>query len=268
MIDSMTVGAGDSQGMRSTERTLDSVLSRAFALLEVLGSEASGIGLAEMARRSGLPKATVHRLAAQLAELQVIDRVGTDYHLGQKLFELGTGTRHQELRDVAMPYLEDLYEAVRETVHLGVVDGGEVLYVERIAGRNSTAVPTARGTRRPLYCTAIGKAILAHSGPRVLATLVEGGLARQTPYTVVAPGLLNKELARIRETGLAFDREEYELGLTCVASPLLDAHGRGRAALSVSGPTTRFQPERIAAAVRTAALGLGRRWIAHRASSD
>ncbi|GAA1382178.1 IclR family transcriptional regulator [Pseudonocardia kongjuensis] len=254
--------------MRSTERTLDSVLSRAFALLEVLGSEASGIGLAEMARRSGLPKATVHRLAAQLAELQVIDRVGTDYHLGQKLFELGTGTRHQELRDVAMPYLEDLYEAVRETVHLGVVDGGEVLYVERIAGRNSTAVPTARGTRRPLYCTAIGKAILAHSGPRVLATLVEGGLARQTPYTVVAPGLLNKELARIRETGLAFDREEYELGLTCVASPLLDAHGRGRAALSVSGPTTRFQPERIAAAVRTAALGLGRRWIAHRASSD
>ncbi|GAA1382210.1 IclR family transcriptional regulator [Pseudonocardia kongjuensis] len=248
--------------MRSIERTAGpSVLGRAFSLLDVLSTGTGSLGLAELARRADLPKATAFRLANQLIELQVLERVGSEYQLGVKLFELGTGTRNQELREVALPFLEDLYEAVHETIHLAVIDGSEVLYVEKIVGRRTCAASSARGARKPMYTTALGKAMLAFAGPRMLETVVQNGLVRRTPYTISTPGRLHQDLQRIRESGVAYDREEHDLGITCVASPLLDRQGRSRGAISVTGPTTRFKPERFAPAVRTAALGLNRRWL-------
>jgi DNA-binding IclR family transcriptional regulator len=247
------------QTMRSTGRTGASVLERAFSLLEVLGSDSASVGLAELARRAGLPKATVYRLANQLVELHVLERAGQEYQLGLKLFELGNSvTRQRELREAALPFMEDLYEATHETIHLGVLDNVEVLYVEKIAGRRACNVPTTLGTRKPLHCTALGKAILAFSSPQLLEAVIQNGLLRRTRYTITNPHRLQLELARGAESGVSYDREEYELGITCVGSPLLNRAGRAWAAISVTGPTTRFRPERTATAVRTAALGLTR----------
>jgi IclR family acetate operon transcriptional repressor len=252
------------QAMRSTGRTGASVLERAFSLLEALGPDTASVGLAELARRAGLPKATAYRLASQLVELHVLERAGQEYQLGLKLFELGNAvTRQRELREAALPFMEDLYEATHETIHLGVLDKLEVLYVEKIAGRRTCPVPTVPGTRKPLHCTALGKAILAYASPKLLDAVIQNGLLRRTRYTVTDPLRLRLELTRAAETGVTYDREEYELGITCVSSPLLNRAGRAWAAISVTGPTTRFRPERTAAAVRTAALGLTR-VLAHR----
>lgn len=247
------------QDMRSTGRTGSSVLERAFSLLEVIGSDGTSVGLAELARRAGLPKATAYRLANQLIDLHVLERAGQEYQLGLKLFELGNSvTRQRELREAALPFMEDLYEATHETIHLGVLDEIEVLYAEKIAGRRKCSVPTTLGIRKPLYCTGLGKAILANSGPRLLESVIQNGLLRRTRYTITDPHRLQVELKRAAESGVSYDREEYELGITCVGSPLLNRTGRAWAAISVTGPTTRFRPERTAAAVRTAALGLTR----------
>jgi IclR family transcriptional regulator, acetate operon repressor len=258
MVDSSD-GVGQDWWVRSAERTGSSVLERAFALLEVVGSDGTSVGLAEMARRAALPKATAYRLANQLIELHALERVGNKYQLGLKLFELGSSVaRQRELREAALPFMEDLYEATHETIHLGVLDDAEVLYVDKIAGRRTCTVPTTLGTRKPLYCTGLGKAILAYSSPQLLREVIQNGLPRRTRYTITDPHRLEVELARAGETGVAYDREEYELGIACVGSPLLNAAGRAWAAISVTGPTTRFRPERTATAVRTAALGLTR----------
>lgn len=245
--------------MRSNGRTSTSVLERAFSLLEAVGSDGTSVGLAELARRSGLAKATAYRLANQLIELHVLERVGEEYQLGLKLFELGSSVaRQREVREAALPFMQDLYEATHETIHLGVLDDAEVLYVEKIAGRRRCAVPTTLGTRKPLHCTSLGKAILAYSSPQLLQTVIANGLPRRTRYTITVPHRLELELTRAAEAGVAYDREEYELGITCVGSPLLNAAGRAWAAISVTGPTTRFRPERAATAVRAAALGITR----------
>jgi len=247
------------QHMRSNGRTASSVLERAFSLLEVLGSDGASLGLAELARRAGLPKATAYRLANQLIDLHVLERTGQEYQLGLKLFELGNSVaRQRELREAALPFMEDLYEATHETIHLGVLDDVEVLYVEKIAGRRTCTVPTTLGARKPLYCTGLGKAILAYSTPQLLEAVIQNGLPRRTQYTITDPHRLQVELTRAAETGVTYDREEFEIGITCVASPLLNRAGRAWAAISVTGPTTRFRPERTASAVRTAALGLTR----------
>jgi len=179
--------------------------------------------------------------------------------VGVRLFELGNSVaRQRQLREAALPFMEDLYEATHETIHLGVLDNGEVLYVEKIAGRRTCSVSTMLGARKPLYCTGLGKAILAYSSSELLQAVIKNGLIRHTRYTITDPHRLQWELARAADTGIIYDREEYELGITCVSSPVLNRAGRAWAAISVTGPTTRFRPENTAAAVRTAALGLTR----------
>lgn len=247
------------QAMRFDERNGHSVLERGFRLLGAFDAEGGALRLAELARRAKLPKATAFRLASQLVSLGALERTGDTYRLGLRLFELGSSVSHQRrLRDKALPLMEDLYEATHETVHLGVRDGLNVLYLEKILGRHSAAVPTQVGTRRPLYCTALGKAILAHSDPSLVQAVIDAGLTRLTPYTITSPERLADQLAVARAEGVAYDHEEYHLGTTCVAAPLLGHSQRAEGALSVTGLTGRFHAERVAAAVRTAALAISR----------
>src|SRR6185312_13350906 len=114
---------------------------------------------------------------------------------------------------------QDLYEATHETVHLGVLVGSHVLYIDKISGRYSSPVATQIGTRKPMYCTALGKAILAFSPPELLASLLREPLTRYTAHTISTPEALLRELAEVRKAGVAYDREEYTLGITCVAAP-------------------------------------------------
>jgi DNA-binding IclR family transcriptional regulator len=245
--------------MRFDERNGSSVLDRGFRLLQAFGPEESQLALSELARRANLPKATAFRLANQLLGLGVLERKGEAYRLGMRLFEIGSIVpRQRRLRDAALPFMEDLYEAAHETIHLGVLDGFEVLYIDKIAGRRSSGVDTHVGTRKPLYCTALGKVIMAYSKPRLMRTVLKTKLVRYTPYTIISGERLAQELALAAKTGVAYDREEYKLGISCVASPLTDQSGQAVGALSITGPTDRFPPDRFAAAVRTAALGVSR----------
>ncbi|WP_344022638.1 IclR family transcriptional regulator [Pseudonocardia kongjuensis] len=247
--------------MGSAEHLPTSVLRRAFSLLEVLGAADRSMGMAELAKRAGMPKATAYRMANQLVELQVIDRVGNEYRIGLKLFQLDARARHQEMREVALPFLEDLQAIVQETVHLGVLDGSEVLYLERVAGRGVPTGTPARGSRGELHCSALGKVMLAHLDGDLVQRVLQEGLTRRTPFTISTPGRLLDALDRARATGVAYEHEEHELGVTGVASPVFDRQGRGRAAISVTGPSSAFRPERVAAVVRAAAQGLQNRWL-------
>lgn len=243
--------------MRSGQPQALSVLERAFRVLEAV--EGHSLGISQLARQADLPKTTALRLANELVRLRALERNGDTYQLGLRMFEMGAAvTRQQRLRDCALPFMEDLYEATHETVHLGLLDGLEVLYLEKIVGRRSSPVPSQVGTRRPLYCTGMGKAILSCSERTLVEAVLKGGLVRRSPYTITAPNRLLQELSVAAKEGVAYDREEFNIGTLCVASPLLGQDGLAVAALSVTGPPGRFASERAAAAVRTAALSLSR----------
>ncbi|MFT4011291.1 MAG: IclR family transcriptional regulator, partial [Nocardioidaceae bacterium] len=190
---------------------------------------------------------------------QLLDRATGGYRLSGGLFELGLrAAAERTLLELAMPFLQDLYERTHETVHLGVAEGQEVVYVAKIGGHRQASSPSRIGGRMPLHCTAIGKALLAHATPQAQQAVLSSALDRRTPRTILAPGLLRRQLGEVLETGVAFEREESRVGLLCVAAPVLDAGGRtALAAISVAGPVGRFHPEAHTAAVRAAAQGLG-----------
>lgn len=250
--------------MRSTQRNADpqapnSVLGRAFTLLTAFRTGDEELSLALLHRRTGIAKPTILRLLAELAEWSVVERTPHGFRLGMGLFELGQLVPSQHgLREAAAPFLADLFEATHETVHLAVPDGTEVIYVQKLDGRHGPRLSSRVGGRMPAYCTGVGKALLAFGPPERFADVLAAGLRRRTPRTVIAPGLLRAELDAIRASGVALEREESTVGITCVAAPIQDSQGNAVAAVSITGWTNRLDPDRFAPAVRTAALGVSR----------
>ncbi|GAA4478905.1 IclR family transcriptional regulator [Rhodococcus olei] len=237
---------------------LDTVLGKAVTILRAFRPDDLVLSLAELVRRTGLHKATVHRLAGELVANRLLDRVDGGYRLSGGLFELGMlASLERSLLEMAMPFLQDLYERTHETVHLGVRDGHDVVYVAKIGGHRQAASPSRTGGRIPLHCSAIGKALLANADPDLQREVLAAPLVRRTPHTVVAPGILRAQLTKAVETGVAFEREESALGITCVAAPVFGLDREPVAAISVTGPTSRFRPETQVTAVRAAAAGLG-----------
>jgi IclR family transcriptional regulator, acetate operon repressor len=240
-------------------RPVNSVLGRTMALLTAFRSGEEELTLAELARRAGIPKPTAHRLLAELATWNVVERTPGGHRLGMRLFELGQlAPRQRGLREAAAPFLADLFEATHETVHLAVPDGVDVVYVQKLPGRHGPRIDSRIGGRMPAYCTGVGKALLAFGPPERLAEVLAAGLVRRTPRTVVAPGLLRQELDRVRACGVAEEHEESTVGIACTAALVMDASGRAVAAISITGWANRMDTARLAPAVRTAALGLSR----------
>ncbi|SFI56189.1 MULTISPECIES: IclR family transcriptional regulator [Amycolatopsis] len=233
--------------------------ARLTALLCAFAPGDECLGASELARRTGLPKSSVHRLLGHLVTHGLLERDGGAVRLGLKLFEIGQlAVRGRGLVDAARPYLADLREATRNTVHLAVLEGTEVVYLDIVRGPDAPALPSRIGGRFPAHATAVGKAILAHSPGSQLEAVISAGLPRVGPRTLTAPGLLRRQLTRVCEEGVAYDREESGAGVVCVASPVLDGSGRARAAVSISGWSNRVRAERVAPAVRTTALTLSR----------
>ncbi|MCF6422275.1 MULTISPECIES: IclR family transcriptional regulator [Amycolatopsis] len=245
--------------MCAAERDDGMTAARIAALLGAFRPGDQALGASELARRTGLPKSSVHRLTGHLVTHGLLERDGTAVRLGLRLFEIGQlAGRERGLVDAARPYLADLREATRNTVHLAVLEGTEVVYLDIVRGPDAPALPSRIGGRFPAHATAVGKAILAHSPASVLDTVLAAGLTRVGPRTITAPGLLRRQLTRIRDEGVAYEREESGVGVTCAASPVLGATGRARAAISISGWSNRVRVERVSPAVRTAALALSR----------
>ncbi len=242
-----------------TESGLDpaSVLGKALSVLEAFSADDHGVGFAELQRRTGLPKATLHRVAGDLVTARLLTRLDGAYHLGSHLFELGMrASVERTLLEVATPFLEDLYERTHETVHLGLREGAEVVYVAKFGGHRQVPSPSRIGGRLPVHATAIGKALLAWADEADRVAVLSGPLERRTARTVTAPGRLRQQLDRVQQEGVAFEYEEGALGLVCVAAPVLDRDGVPLAAISVAGSVTRFRPTDHVTSVRAAAAGI------------
>lgn len=239
------------------EADLNTVLGKAVTILRAFAPDDQVVALTELVRRTGLHKATVHRLVGELVANRLIDRIEGGYRLSGGLFELGMlASVERSLLELAMPFMQDLYERTRETVHLGVRESAEVVYIAKVGGHRQAAAPSRAGGRMPLHCTALGKALLAHAGPELCRSVLKGPLERRTPRTIVAAGLLARQLDDVLETGVAFEHEESAVGITCVAAPVLVGETDAVAAISVTGPTTRLQAVQHVVAVRAAAAGL------------
>jgi DNA-binding IclR family transcriptional regulator len=236
-----------------------SVLARGLSLLNAFGPADVDLTLTELAAHTGLPKPTAHRLLAELVGWGAVERTDHGYRLGMRLFVLGQRVpRPRGLREAALPYLEDLYEASHENIHLAVLDGIDTLFLEKVSGRRSMPIISRVGGRLPAYCTAMGKLFLAFGAPERLRRVLGSGLVRHTPHTITMPGLLQRDLARTLERGYGINREESEVGVSAVAAPVFDHRRRVIAAISITGHAGRLDLDRLAPAVRTSALSLSR----------
>ncbi|HEX5856610.1 MAG TPA: IclR family transcriptional regulator [Microbacterium sp.] len=244
-----------------------SVLDRITAVFEAFGEEDEGLGVSELARRANLPKSTVSRIAADLVGQQLLDREGDRLYLGVRLFELGqTVEQPRRLRHHALPVMTDLRNLTGRTVHLAVLEGEDVVLVSQLRG-DPALEPVGRvGGRLPAHATALGKALLAFSSDEALERVTSGSLTSRTARTIVEPAALQRELAETRRNGFATEREECVVGRACVASPILLHGAVPVAAISVTGSTADLDVERLAPAVRAAAMTLSRRVGAGRVS--
>jgi len=235
------------------------VSSRLLAVLDCFDSEHLTLTLTDISRMSGLPLSTARRLIQELTAWGGLEQLsdGT-FRIGMRLWEVGSyAPQRRDLRQAALPYMQDLYEAGRENVQLIVLDSLDALCVEKIYGARAVPTETDIGGRMPLHATGAGKALLAFSPREVLLATIDRGLTRFTPHTITEPGRLAAALRKTRETGLALSREELHLGAVSVASPILDRKLQLVGAIAVVarvGP--RF--DRLGPAVRTAALSISR----------
>ncbi len=233
--------------------------SRLLALLATFAPGRTQLNLTELAELSGLPKPTALRLVRELVDWGALERSRDGYYqVGLRMWKLGSlAPRQRSLRETALPFMQDLYEATKENVQLAVIEDGAALVLERIHGQSSVETLTAIGGRLPLHASAVGKVLLAYSGQEVFDELIAGGLPAFTPRTITDPATLATNLARIRDRGIAYVFEEMSLGAVSVGVPVFDREGTFRGALSVVLHSSTIA-YRITPALRTAALGLGR----------
>lgn len=211
--------------------------------------------LAQIVRRTGLPRSSAHRMLERLVQLRWLRRSGHDYELGMRLVELGSLAVHQDrLVRAAKPLLGELHRATGLVVHLAVLDGTDVVYLDKVGDGACGGLPTRVGGRQPAHCTAVGKAMLAYRDDTSEIDFHN----RKTRYSISSGQQLAVELAKVRAHGIAFEREESLLGFGCVAAPI-GAPGETVAAVSVCGPTNHLRfDQRLTAPVRMTAMGIWR----------
>jgi DNA-binding IclR family transcriptional regulator len=215
---------------------------KAFDLLSLF-SERPLLGAGEAARLLGAPRASTHRLLVTLKAAGVLESNDRgQYRLGLRLFELGScAPLRRRLHDESDLLLKRLAADVRLPAHLAVRDGLDLLYLEKVHN-HEIDIPTRVGQREPLHCTAAGKVLLAYAPRTVIERYVTMPLSRFTAHTVVEPRRLLAELDRIRESGIAWDREEFCLGLATVGARVRNHTGKIVAAISVAGPVLPHDP--------------------------
>jgi len=235
--------------MRKIEEPGTQALSRAISLLDCFSEGRSGFTLSELSDELSLAKATVHRLLSALKYHGFIeqDEAGGEYRLGWKLFALGNHVnRLHSIKQKAHPYLLELSEKSKETVHLGVLKEGNIFYLDKIQGFYAMSMITSIGLRLPANLGGLGKCLLAFLSEEELRGALFGKkLKKFTENTLTEPGELEEALREVRAKGYAIDNEEFETGLTCVGVPIWDFSGKVVAAISISGPTLRMNKERM-----------------------
>ncbi|HEX4813943.1 MAG TPA: IclR family transcriptional regulator [Nonomuraea sp.] len=208
------------------------VTSKVLSILGAFDAAHPQLTLTDLARRSGLPLSTAHRLVAELEEWQALSRDPDGrLRVGLRLWELGQ-LAPGRLLGLAHPWLQELFVTTGENVHLAVRDGMEVLYVDKVHGRRAVPIVSRTGGRLPMHPTGVGKALLAHEPDWFVSSYLARALERPTPHTIIEPGRLARELATIRAQGYALTYEEMTLGSCSAAAPIL-VDGRAMAALGI-----------------------------------
>ena len=247
--------------MRNADWTTSvSVLDRVTAVFDAFGEHGEGLGVSEIARRANLPKSTVSRIATDLVGQRFLDRDGNKLYLGARLFELGqTVEKPRKLREAALPLMNDLRRATGRSVDLAVLDQTDVVLVAVVRAGNPPKPLGRVGARRPAQATAVGKAMLAFSANGVIEEVMRGGVDPRSPRTIGEPLELLRELAEIRKTRIATQRQECASGCASIASPVLGHGSVPLAAISVSGSIEEIDADRLGSYVRSAALNLAQR---------
>ena len=220
-----------------------SSVANSIRLLKAFTDDEYELGVSSLAKRLGLAKSTVHRLASTLIKDDMLeqDRETGKYRLGLALFELGARVRRKmNVFNEAQFALKDLVEKTGETAHLTVLDHASVLFLYKVESRQAIRMKSVLGARVPAHSSADGKALLAYQTNEMIQSIAVDGLAAITPKTIVDLNMLMADLAQVRARGYALDDEETEIGLRAIAAPIRDNAGEVVAAISVAGPIQRM----------------------------
>ena len=242
----------------NVSRAGTTVTSRALALLGAFDDQHRRLPLSELADRAGLPVPTAHRLVAELVEWGALSRNPSgEYVVGRRLWDVGLlAPAHTGLRQLASPYLHDLYGATLATVHLAVREGTQVLYLDRLSGHASVPVVSTIGSRLPMHATGVGKVLLAHAPPAVQEEVL-AHLTRVTPYTINQPGTLRRQLHKVLRDDFATTVEEMSLGACSVAVPIR-AGREVVASVGIVVPSLRRDRAKLVTAMQVTARSIGR----------
>lgn len=231
----------------AAEKSSIQVIGRMSDLLDALAAMPTPASLKALAARAKLHPSTAHRILAALASARLVERhEGGTYALGIRLLELGAVVKaNLSIRDVARPFMEKLHGLTGEAINLGLRDGDEIIYIERTSGgRSLVRVVYLVGGRAPLHLTSLGKLFLAADSSEEVADYARRtGLPGKTPHSLTSLVALERELDWIRRHEVAFDNEEAEIGLRCVAAAIRDEEGKVVAGLSVSAPCERHDAQ-------------------------
>jgi len=223
------------------------VIERMMSLLDALAQVPDAASLKQLAIATELHPSTAHRILAAMCNARFVERQDAgNYRLGIRLLELGNIVKSRiNVRQVALPFMQELHEKIGEAINLGARHDDEIVYLERTSsGRALVRVVYLVGGRAPLHLTSLGKLFLAADGTQKVREYARRtGLPGKTPHSLTTLEGLEKELDKVRRHGIAYDDEEAELGLKCVAAPIHDDEGQVIAALSVSAPADRHNPE-------------------------
>jgi DNA-binding IclR family transcriptional regulator len=238
------------------------VLGRSASIMEAFNGGQRVLSLADLNKRTRLPKSTLHRLVDQLCQVGWLERDHGGYRVGLRMFELGTlAVEGNRLHEAAFPHLQALASRTGLAAQLAILDRAEVVYLERIVV-GPIRLPTRRGGRKPAYCTALGKAMAAYDD-EAMHVVISAPMPRKTANTITEPVALWTELERVREAGVAFDRGEAYAELVCVAAPIRSS-GQAIAAVSVTGPAGRMRWSVVTEAVRGTAAAIWNANLTHR----
>jgi IclR family transcriptional regulator, KDG regulon repressor len=231
----------DRNTVQSVERSLD--------ILEELAVAENGIGIIDLSSRVSLHASTVHRLLATLVSRGYVrqDNQNGRYILGRGALALAQSFHaRQDIRNEARPFLQQLMEESGETANLIVLDSDEAVYIDQVPSSRVVRMFAAIGKHAPLHSTGCGKLLLAYLDSAERARIIsEKGLPASTRYTITSPAELERDLAETRRRGFAVDNRENDEDVRCIAGPVRDHSGRVVAAISISGPATRFTREQI-----------------------
>ena len=229
-----------------------SSVGAALRLLKTFSADEPELGITELAKRLCLAKSTVHRLTSTLlAEGFLEKNIGNDrYRLGLSLFALGTLVRRRmDISTEALPYLHELRDGTHETVHLAVLERTDIMYLFNLESQQAIGLRSYLGLRKPAFCTAEGRAILAYSQQALLARVVQQGSQLRGALTSSEAKSLYKVLEAVRQQGFALDDEESDLGMRGLAAPIRDSTGAVIAAVGLAGPVQRLNKKNLKSCV-------------------